>query len=91
MISVGKSALLRQRDKGFNRSIYQVKFDLDIFPRPPFFNNLSVLNKQGKEDGKRVTSVATRLCEKFIFSIHIHAKGMWSPKYNKYVGFLIAE
>ena len=68
---VGKSALLRQRDKGFNKSIYMVKFDLDIFPRPPFFNNLSVHNK-GKEDGK-VTSV------------------VWSPKYKKYVGFLIAN
>jgi dimethylsulfoniopropionate demethylase len=68
---VGKSALLRQRDKGFNRSIYQVKFDLDIFPRPTFFNNLSVNNK-GKEDG-RITSV------------------VWSPKYNKYVGFFIAN
>jgi dimethylsulfoniopropionate demethylase len=68
---VGKSALLRQRDKGFNKSIYQVKFDLDIFPRPPFFNNLSVLNK-GKEDG-RVTSV------------------VWSPRYDKYIGFLIAN
>ena len=63
--------MLRQRDKGFNKSIYLVKFDLDIFPRPPFFNNLSVHNK-GKEDGK-VTSV------------------VWSPKYKKYVGFLIAN
>lgn len=63
--------MLRQRDKGFNRSIYQVKFDLDIVPRPPFFNNLSVINK-GKEDG-RITSV------------------VWSPKYNKYVGFFIAN
>ena len=68
---VGKSALLRQRDKGFNRSIYQVKFDLDIVPRPPFFNNLSVINK-GKEDG-RITSV------------------VWSPKYNKYIGFFITN
>ena len=68
---VGKSALLRQRDKGFNRSIYQVKFDLDIFPRPPFFNNLPVFNK-GKEEA-RITSVVL------------------SPKFKKYLGFLIAE
>jgi glycine cleavage system aminomethyltransferase T len=68
---VGKSALLKQRDKGFNKSIYQVKFDLDILPRPPFFNNLPVFN-EGKKDG-RVTSV------------------VWSPKYNKYLGFLIAN
>lgn len=68
---VGKTALLRQRDKGFNKSIYQVKFDLDIFPRPPFFNNLSVYNKD-KKDG-RVTSV------------------VWSPKFDKYIGFLIGN
>jgi len=68
---VGKSALLEQRDKGFYKSIYQVKFNLDILPRPPFFNNLPVFN-EGKEDG-RVTSV------------------VWSPKYNKYLGFLIAN
>jgi len=68
---VGKTALLRQRDKGFNKSIYQVKFDLDIFPRPPFFNNLSVYNKD-KKDG-RITSV------------------VWSPKFDKYIGFLIGK
>ena len=52
---IGKSALLKQRDKGFKKSIYQVNFDLDIFPCPPFFNNLTVYRK-GIEDGK-VTSV----------------------------------
>ena len=52
---VGKSALLRKRDKGFNKSIYQVRFDLNIFPRLSFINNLTVFNK-GEEAGK-LTSI----------------------------------
>ena len=68
---VGKSALLRKRDKGFNKSIYQVRFDLNVFPRLSFINNLTVFNK-GEKAGK-LTSI------------------VWSPRYKKYVGFLIAN
>ena len=50
---------------------HQVRFDLNVFPRLSFINNLSVFNK-GEEVGK-LTSIVR------------------SPKYEKYVGFLIAD
>ena len=48
-----------------------MRFDLNVFPRLSFINNLTVFNK-GEEAGD-LTSI------------------VWSPRYKKYVGFLIAN
>ena len=67
---IGKSSLLKQKQLGFEKDIFKIKFNLSE-QNPEFFNNLSVF-KKGLEIGKATSIV-------------------WSPKYKKYVGFLIAS
>ena len=67
---IGKLALLEKREVGFEKSIYQVKFDLED-NKSIFFSN-SVIFFKNKEIGKATSIV-------------------WSPKYSKYIGFLIAN
>ena len=67
---IGKSSLLKQKQLGFEKDIFKIKFNLSE-QNPEFFNNLSVF-KKGLEIGKATSIV-------------------WSPKYKKYVGFLISS
>tara|TARA_A100001011_G_scaffold373500_1_gene432979 strand:- start:266 stop:1366 length:1101 start_codon:yes stop_codon:yes gene_type:complete len=66
---VGKCALLKQKQVGFEKDIYKIKFNYESEDKPVFFNNLAVF-KNEIEIGKATSIV-------------------WSPKYSKYVGFLI--
>ena len=68
---IGKSALLKQKQIGFEKDIFKVQFNIEGQDQPVFFNNLPVFKKH-VEIG-RATSI------------------VWSPKYSKYVGFLIAS
>ena len=68
---IGKSVLLKQREIGFKKSMFMVKFDFESPSKPPFFSNLPVSLKN-KNVGKATSIV-------------------WSPKYSKYIGFLIAD
>ena len=68
---VGKSALLKQKQVGFEKDIYKIKFNYESEDKPVFFNNLAVF-KNDIEIGKATSIV-------------------WSPKYSKYVGFLIGS
>ena len=68
---IGKSALLKQKQIGFEKDIYKIIFNFESDDGSVFFNNLPVFKKD-TEIGK-VTSV------------------VWSPKYSKYLGFLITS
>ena len=67
---IGKSALLKKKEAGFEKSIYQVNFDLED-NKSIFYSNSPIFLKN-KEIGKATSIV-------------------WSPKYSKYIGFLIAN
>ena len=68
---IGKSALLEQRNVGFEKDIYKIQFNLESEDKPAFFDNLPIYKKD-IEMGKATSIV-------------------WSPKYSKYLGFLIAS
>jgi len=67
---IGKAALLKKKESGFEKSLYKIKFDLED-NKSIFFSNSPVFLKN-KEIGKATSIVL-------------------SPKYSKYIGFLIAE
>ena len=68
---IGKTFLLKQRDIGFKKSMFKVKFDFEISNKPLFYSNLPVFFKN--EQVGKATSI------------------VWSPKFSKYIGFLIAH
>ena len=68
---IGKSVLLKQREIGFKKSMFMVKFDFEGSNKPPFYSNLPVFINNEKIG--KATSI------------------VWSPKYSKYIGFLIAN
>ena len=53
---IGKSALLKQKQIGFQKSIYKIKFNFESSNKPVFFNNLSVIKDQ-VEIGKATSIV----------------------------------
>ena len=67
---IGKSALLKKKEVGFEKSMYKIQFDLED-NKSIFFSNAPIFLKN-KEIGKATSIV-------------------WSPKYSKYIGFLIAN
>ncbi len=67
---IGKSALLKKKEVGFEKSMYEIQFDLED-NKSIFFSNAPIFLKN-KEIGKATSIV-------------------WSPKYSKYIGFLIAN
>ena len=62
---IGKTALLKQKEVGFNKSMYQIQFDFEDKNKPVFYSNLPIFKKE-KEIGRATSIVWSPKYSKYI-------------------------
>ncbi len=62
---IGKTALLKLKETGFNKTIYQIQFDFEDKTKPIFYSSLPVYKKE-KEVGKATSIVWSPKYSKYI-------------------------
>jgi len=62
---IGKTALLKQKEVGFNKTMYQIQFDFEDKNKPVFYSNLPIFKKE-KEIGRATSIVWSPKYSKYI-------------------------